>query len=94
LLVALNFTSMAIGFVLYIFVPRPEIIYFNLLFVFVTIIIGILGIESFGTFSYQDSTRNFSLSNENDITGVVLILVLACAGCAYRIERIKFKQGT
>jgi hypothetical protein len=84
-LLCVNSIGLIALFLLSVIVPKPKVIWYNLIYVWITSLIGIVG--SNPAFLYlSDGQRSLQIGQTEDILGVVAILVGASLFSAWRVE--------
>lgn len=86
-LLATNVVGIIGLLVISIIVPRPKVIWFNLIYVWIGSLLALIGSNAFFLyFTYQG--EQIQIGQPTDIVGAMLILVLASLFCSHRIEAI------
>lgn len=86
-LLCVNFLGLIALFTLSIIVPRPKIIWYNLIYVWIASLVGVLASNA-GFLYLSDGDRSVQIGKTEDILGVVLIFVCAALFSAWRVEQL------
>lgn len=84
-LLCINAVGLIALFTLSLIVPRPKVIWYNLIYVWVASLVGTLASNAF--FGYlSDGKTSIQVGKPEDILGVVAIFVAASIFSAWRVE--------
>lgn len=86
-LVLMNTLGLIFLFLVNLFVPKPKVIWFNLIYVWVTSALGVLSTNIVFIY-FSDDDRQLQIGSPQDITLLVGIFVAATVFSASRIEKL------
>jgi len=84
-LLGVNAIGLVALFTLSITVPRPKVIWFNLIYVWVTCLVGVLALGP-AVFYFSDGQHTLQIGQSQDVVGVAVIFVIASLFSTWRIE--------
>jgi hypothetical protein len=84
-----NLSSLGLLVFIGLFVPRSEVIYYNLIYVFVSFLAASLVSTFAGSFVVKILDYQVQWTSEADVSLLALVFLVAIVTCAYRIEVIR-----